>query len=465
MLDGLETLAPRSVEYRGTRIAEFDLDGALQRRPRLIIVDELAHTNAEGSRHPKRWNDVEELLAAGIDVYSALNVQHLESLNDVVGGITQIRVWETVPDTVFERADEVELVDIPPDDLLERLREGKVYLPQQAERAIRNFFRKGNLIALRELALRRTAQRVDAQMREYRDEHEISEVWGASERASERVLVCIGPNAMAETLIRAGKRLASAGHADWIVAYVETPALQRMAASARDGVLGHLRLAEELGAETVTLSGQSMSAEILEFARRRNVTRIVLGKPTRSGWMRWLAGSLVDAIVREGHGFDVHLLAGEQRTRTDGRFSMLSRSRAYLGLVEQETTLAKNRWPSYVYALAITAAATGVSSIVFERFALSNLVMIYLLGVVLIATLYGRGPSVLASVLSVLAFDFFFVPPRFSFAVSDAQYLFTFGVMLVVGLLTSSLTVNLRSQARIAGHRERRAAVLYAFTP
>ena len=246
MLEGLESLPPRSIEYRGTQVKEFDLDAALKRRPSLILVDELAHTNAEGSRHPKRWNDVEELLDSGIDVYTTLNVQHLESLNDIVGGITQIRVWETIPDTVFERADEVELVDLPPDDLLERLREGKVYLPQQAERAIRNFFRKGNLIALRELALRRTADRVDAQMLDYREDHAIREVW----RAGERVLVCIGPNPLAERLIRAGKRLASSTHADWIVAYVETPQLQRLPPEARDQVLAYLRLAEELGAET-----------------------------------------------------------------------------------------------------------------------------------------------------------------------------------------------------------------------
>jgi two-component system, OmpR family, sensor histidine kinase KdpD len=460
LLEGLEVMPQRSVEYRGAQIRDFDLDAALKRRPTLIVVDELAHTNAEGSRHPKRWNDVEELLDAGIDVYSALNVQHLESLNDVVGGITQIRVWETVPDTIFERADEVELVDISPDELLERLHEGKIYIPQQVERAVRNFFRKGNLMALRELALRRTAERVDAQMREYRDEHAIRDVW----QASERVLVCIGPNAMAETLIRAGKRMASSIHAPWIVAYVESPALQRRPRETRDAVLEHLRLAEELGAETVTLSGQQVSTEILDYARRKNVTRIVLGKPTRGGWKRWVLGSLVDTIVRDGEGFDVHLLAGEQRVRATGDLAMLNRSRAYLGLGENAGTPEKNRVPSYLKAIGCTVLTTGLSWIMFEYFELSNLVMVYLLGVIFVATRYGRGPSVLASFLSVLAFDFFFVPPRFSFAVSDVQYLFTFAVMLAVGLVTSNLAVNLRSQAKVAGHRERRASVLYAFT-
>jgi two-component system, OmpR family, sensor histidine kinase KdpD len=460
LLQGLEILPQRTIARGVATVSEFDLDATLRRHPALIVVDELAHTNVEGSRHPKRWNDVEELLDAGIDVYSALNVQHLESLNDVVGGITQIRVWETVPDTIFERADEVELVDIPPDELLERLHEGKIYIPQQVERAVRNFFRKGNLIALRELALRRTADRVDAQMREYRDEHAIVDVW----QTTERVLICIGPDAMAESLIRAGKRMAAAIHADWIVAYVESSRLQRLPAAARDAVLEHLRLAGELGAETVTLSGQEISAEILDYARRKNVTRIVLGKPTRRGWKRWVLGSLVDTIVREGHGFDVLLLSGEQRARGAGDVAMLSRSRAYLGLGEQGRVSDKNRWPSYLKAVFCTTLTTALSWVMFEYFELSNLVMVYLLGVVFVATRYGRGPSVLASFLSVLAFDFFFVPPRFSFAVSDVQYLFTFAVMLAVGLVTSNLAVNLRSQAKVAGHRERRAAVLYAFT-
>ncbi len=462
VLDGLEVLPSRIAEYRGTQIREFDLDGALKRHPTLILVDELAHTNADGSRHPKRWNDVEELLDAGIDVYSTLNVQHLESLNDIVGGITQIRVWETVPDTVFERADEVELVDLPPDDLLERLREGKVYLPQQAERAIRNFFRKGNLIALRELALRRTAERVDEQMRDYREDQAIREVW----RAGELVLVCIAPSPLAEGLIRAGKRLASSLHANWIVAYVETPQLQRLAAKVRDEVLDYLRLGEELGAETVTLSGQEMGAEILEFARRRNVTKIVFGKPTRTGWRRWLLGSVVDTVVREAHDFDIYLLACDREPATPNLagLALLTRSRAYLGLRERDGQSTKARYPRYAWGVAVTAVATAISALMFEHFDLSNLVMIYLLGVVFVATRFGRGPSVVSSVLSVAAFDFFFVPPRFSFAVSDIQYLVTFAVMLFVGLVVSTLTVNLRSQARVSGHRERRAAVLYAFT-
>jgi two-component system sensor histidine kinase KdpD len=461
MLEGLEVLPQRIIEYRGTQLREFDIDGALARRPTLILVDELAHSNAEGSRHPKRWNDVEELLDSGIDIYTTLNVQHLESLNDIVGGITQVRVWETVPDTVFEAADEVELVDLPPDDLLERLREGKVYLPQQAARAIENFFRKGNLIALRELALRRTAERVDAQMRDYRDDHAIRDVW----RAGERILVCIGPNTLAEQLIRAGKRLASSLHADWTVAYVETPQLQRLPPAARDEMLACLRLAEELGAETVTLSAPEMGAAILAHAREHNMTKIVLGRPTRKGWRRWLLGSVVDTVVREAGDLDIYLLSSAlgPATRNRAELSLMMRSRSYLGLAQGENG-GKKRYPRYLWAAAIAAFTTALSALMYEHFELSNLVMVYLLGVVFVATRFGRGPSVVASLLSVAAFDFFFVAPQFSFAVSDIQYLITFAVMLVVGQLVSTLAIDLRSQARIAGHRERRAAVLYAFT-
>jgi two-component system sensor histidine kinase KdpD len=459
LLEGLEILPPRMAEYRGASLREFDLDVALKRRPAIIVVDELAHTNVEGSRHPKRWNDVEELLDAGIEVYTALNVQHLESLNDVVGGITGIRVQETVPDTVFDRADEVELVDLPPDELLERLREGKVYLPQQAQAAIRNFFRKGNLIALRELSLRRTAERVEEQMRLYREDQGIREVW----QAGERILVCIGPGELAGHLVRAGRRLATALHADWIVAYIETPQLQRLPADKRDAVMKDLRLAESLGAETVTLSAQQMSSTILEFAREKNVTKIVLGKPTRSGWMRWLFGSVVDTVVREAGNIDVYLMGAEgSGARAPSLY--LERSRAYLGLPEAADRSAKARWPGYVAAVATPALCTGIGFLGPDSNELLNLVMVYLLGVMLIATRYGRGPSVLASALSVATFDFFFVPPQYTFAVSDIRYVVTFAVMFLVGIVISTLAANLRTQAKVAGYREKRAASLYAMS-
>ena len=463
LLGGLEVLPPRVVEYRGARLREFDLDGALKRHPAVILVDELAHTNAPGSRHPKRWNDVEELLDAGIDVYTAINVQHIESLNDVVGSITGVRVWETVPDTVFERADEVELVDLPPEELIDRLREGKIYLPQQAKAAIENFFRKGNLMALRELALRRTAERVDEQMRDYREDHAISEVW----HAAERILVCIGPGELGERLVRAGRRLATSLHADWIVAYVETPRLARLPAVERDAILENLRLGERLGAMTATLSSAEMASAILEYAHRENVTKIVLGKPSRTGWRRWLMGSVVDALMREASDIDVHILGGEQVEQTalvgEGA-AYLSRSRAYLGLSAEARQEGKKRWPGYAVGVAVVVACTLVGWSTHGILELVNLVMVYLLGVLVVAMRFGRGPSILASVLSVAAFDFFFVPPYLTFAVSDTQYLVVFAVMLMVAMVISNLTANLRTQARVAGHREKRAQSLYAIS-
>ena len=456
LLDGLEILPQREVEYRGARLREFDLDAALKRRPAVIVVDELAHSNVEGSRHPKRWNDVEELLDAGVDVYTALNVQHLESLNDVVGGITGVRVQETVPDTVFDHADEVELIDLPPDELIGRLKEGKVYLPEQAKAAIQNFFRKGNLIALRELSLRRTAERVEEQMRDYREDEGIRTVW----QAGELVLVCIGPGELAERLVRAGRRFSSALHADWIVAYIETPQLQRLPAPERDAVMQNLRLAESLGATTVTLGAQQMSETILDYAREKNVTKILLGKPTRKGWRRWLLGSVVDTVVREADDIDVYLLGGERRR--PGETPVIARSRAYLGLPESD--VGKSRWPRYAVATAVPTAATGVGFLVTGPNELINLVMVYLLGVMLVAARFGRGPSLLASALSVAAFDFFFVPPEFTFAVTDIRYIVTFTVMLLAGVIISTLAADLRTQARVAGYREKRAASLYTIS-
>ncbi len=445
LLEGLEILPPREVQYRGTTLKEFDLDAALARRPTLMLVDELAHTNAPGARHAKRWQDVMELLDAGISVYTTLNVQHLESVNDLVAKITGVLVRETLPDSVVERADEVELIDLPPDDLLQRLKEGKVYVPDQAQEAIQNFFRKGNLIALRELALRRTADRVDAQMRHYMRDHAIGRTWPVTER----LMVCIGPSPSSTRLVRAAKRMATALGAQWIVAYVETPAHARLSDADRGQVVDTLRLAEALGAETVTLTGQRMSDEILAYARERNVSRIVLGKPRSPLWKRILFGSIVDALVRGSGDIDVSVISGDQ---------------AEPAPVTRRPPPAAVDWSAYGRAAAIVAACTAVAWLMFPYFALANLIMVYLLGVLAVAIRSGRGPSILASVLSVAAFDFFFVPPYLSFAVSDTQYVVTFGVMLVVGLVISGLTLRIRAQAESTRQRERRTAALYALS-
>jgi len=463
LLEGLEALPPKLIEYRGTTLREFDLDAALKRKPSIILVDELAHTNAQGCRHPKRWQDIEELLDAGIDVYTALNVQHLESLNDDIGQISGIRVWETVPDTVFEEANEIELVDLPPDELLDRLKDGKVYLPQQAQEAIKHFFRKGNLIALRELALRHTANRVDAQMLDYREDNAIREVW----QVNERIMVCIGPNALAERLVRAGKRLATSLRAHWLVMYVETPELQRLPAEKRDGVLRILRLAEQLGAETVAMSAPDMSTAIINLSKERNITKIVMGKPTRRGWKRLLLGSVVDELISDAHNINLYLLGSPRSERSsNGDKSELSlyRKSPLPGLSARLTTRKKGYYLGYIWAIVVTLSSALLAHLTYGKFELANLIMFFLLGVVFIATRFGRGPSILASFLGVAIFDYFFVRPYLSFSVADSQYLVTFVTMLTVGMVISNLMANVRSQAKVAAHRERRATVLYAMS-
>ncbi|NOV30168.1 sensor histidine kinase KdpD [Methylomonas sp. ZR1] len=462
LLTGLETLPTRKIDYKGAVLQEFDIDAALKRRPAIILVDELAHTNAPGSRHPKRWQDIRELLEAGIDVYTALNVQHLESLNDDVGQIAGIRIWETVPDTVFEDADEVELVDLPPDELLLRLREGKVYLPQQAQHAIQNFFRKGNLIALRELALRQTTNRVDAQMLDYREDNAIREVW----QVNERLMVCIGPNVLAERLVRAGKRLATSLRSAWIVVYVETPELARLPAEKRDGILRVLRLAEQLGAETVTLSAPEMSEALIRFARERNINKIVVGKPSRRGWRRWLLGSVVDVLISHAHNINIYLLGSPQlgeREELEAELSLFKKS-PLPGLRQRIPSKTRRRYRGYLWAMGVTLLCTAVGKMLFGKVELANVVMVYLLGVVFVATHFGRGPSVLASLLSVGVFDVLFVQPFYSLSVADSQYLITLLAMLVVAFVISNLMVNVRAQAKVAAHRERRAAALYAMS-
>ncbi|HRB13852.1 MAG TPA: DUF4118 domain-containing protein, partial [Vicinamibacteria bacterium] len=403
LLEGLERLGARKDAHRGVELAEFDLDGALARRPALILLDELAHTNAPGSRHAKRWQDAVELLDAGIDIYTTLNVQHLESLNDVVAQITGVKVQETVPDSVLEEADEVELVDIPPDELLQRLREGKVYVPEQARRAIDGFFRKGNLMALRELALRRTAERVDEQMRDYRRDHGISATWPASER----LLVCVGPNPASERLIRATRRMAVGLRAQWVAVYVETPSHAKLPESDRQALADNLRLAESLGGGTVILAGADVARQLVLYAREHNVGRILAGKPTHSRWRDRLRGSLVDALVRGSGDIDVYVISGDT-----------SRDAKQAG----PPAAFRPRSPAsdYASAVAVVLLTTVICWAMFPVFAATNLVMVYLLGVTFVATRSSRGPAALASVLSVAAFNFFFIPPHLTFAVADS---------------------------------------------
>jgi len=446
LLEGLPLMAPAQVEYRGRRLAEFDLDGVLSRRPGLVLVDELAHSNVAGSRHPKRWQDVEELLAAGIDVYSTLNVQHLESLNDVVGGITGIVVHETLPDTFFDRADEVVLVDTPADELIERLAAGKVYIPTQAERAARNFFRKGNLMALRELALRRTADRVEDDVQAYRVDRSIDKVW----KTEGALLCCIGPHEGAEHVVRSAAQLARQLAVTWHAVYVETPALQRLDPGRREGILQTVKLARELGAATAVLSAQRVAQALTVHARQNNLARLVLGQGDRDTW--WPRRSLGQEVARLAPDIDRIEVGRSQRARP----APVAR-----GADQEGTANTGVRVRRYALAAAACAATTVLTHLLAHYFDLANIVMVFLLSVVGVAVWLGRGPSVLAAFANVAAFDFFFVPPRLSFAVSDVQYLLTFFVMLVVGLVTGQLTAGLRFQASVATHRETRSRALF----
>jgi two-component system, OmpR family, sensor histidine kinase KdpD len=450
LLAGLPQLPQREVPYRGRVLKEFDLDAALARKPDVLLVDELAHSNVEGSRHPKRWQDVQELLEAGIDVWSAINVQHLESLNGTVGAITGVRVHETVPDTVIDSADELVLVDVTPDELLGRLKAGKVYLPHQAERAAQNFFRKGNLIALREIALRRTAEHVEDDVRSYRVEQSIQPVWN-TEGA---ILACIGPGEGAGQTVRTAARLAAQLNVRWHAVYVETPRLQRLPTVERDRILAVVQLAEELGAATAVLAGHDVAAELVAQAQMLNCATLVLGRPSAAGPWRWRRAGLARQLGTRAPGLDIVEAGHASSTRR--------LAQAVPRTLEDDTPATwTDHLPRYAWAAASSVAVTVLATPLHDRLALANIVMLFLLGVVLVAVRLGRGPAALAACLNVAAFDFFFVAPRLSFAVSDVQYVVTFAVMLGVGLLIGQLTAGLRFQARIAASRERRAQSLF----
>lgn len=445
LLEGLETLPLHYYQYKGTELKEFDIDAALARKPQLILLDELAHTNAPGSRHAKRFQDVYELLEAGIDVYTTLNVQHIESLHDVVAQITGVSVRERVPDSLLEDAQDIALVDLPPDELLVRLKEGKVYLAHQAKAAIRNFFRKGNLIALRELVLRFLAERVVADMDAYRQLHHIKYPWPASEK----ILVCVSSSPLAVRLVRAGKRMAEALRAPWLVLYVEGQRQMPLSEKDKDRVVQTLRLAEQLGAETIELSASHVSEEIIKCANQYNVSKVIIGKPARPRWRELLFGSVVDEIIRLSGPIDVYVISGENGDALPSTARPIQTS---------------SQASAYVTVFSIVCLLTVLAKLILPYLELTNIVMFYLLAVVFIASRFGKGPSIFASILSVACFDFFCVPPYLTFAVSDTQYLITFAVMLVVALVISTLTVTKKQQADAARLREIRTYALYAMS-
>jgi two-component system sensor histidine kinase KdpD len=444
LLEGLPVLPPRLISYRGVDLKELDLDAALSRRPQLILVDELAHTNAEGLRHAKRWQDVEELLETGIDVYTTLNVQHLESLNDVIAKITGIAVHETLPDNVLEQAHDIELVDLTPEDLIERLKAGKVYIPEQTERALQNFFQKANLTALRELSLRQAAHRLRMDVEAARQARAAKSPWATAER----LLVCVGPSPTSTKLIRAAKRMAAAFGAEWLAVAVETHGEERPVH--RQRIARHLHLAEQLGAETHTLVGDKVADTLLELARSRNVTKIVVGKTAIPWWKQIFKRTVVDDLLEKSGDIDVYVIRGEADGPRNPEMPTMSRPIA---------------WGNYLATVAVVVLCALLGWVSHAReLDKANIVMIFLLGVAYVAARYGRGPAIVCAVAGVLVFDFFFVPPYFSFAVSDAQYVLTFGVMLGIGLLISTLTARIREQLQSSRRQERRTGALYRLT-
>ncbi|MDE9482118.1 two-component system sensor histidine kinase KdpD [Xenorhabdus bovienii] len=458
LLTGLPQLPPKHIRYHERRIAAFDIDAAIARHPAIILMDELAFSNPHSSRHPKRWQDVEELLEAGIDVLTTINVQHLESLNDVVGAITGIRVRETIPDHMFDHADDVVLVDIPPDDLRQRLNDGKVYISGQAERAIEHFFRKGNLIALRELALRRTADRVDDQMRAFRDTRGKEPVW----HTRDNLLLCIGCNAGNEKLIRTAARLAAKLGCEWHAVYVETPKLHRLPEIKRHTILKALKLAQELGAETATLSDPHEERAILRYAREHNLGKILVGRyygsHSTSFSDKWFGfkwrSDFVERLGKLGPDLDLIIVALEDKKRWDKE--------------QRDNRAFHEKWRVQIHGFLMAIILCTLITLFSHTFLLTldkaNLVTLYLLGVVIIALFYGRWPSVFAAFINVISFDIFFVQPRWSLAVTDMQYLLTFTVMLIVGVVVGNLTAGIRYQARVARYREQRTRHLYEIT-
>jgi two-component system sensor histidine kinase KdpD len=446
LIEGLTLIPRKMVSYRNVSIPEMDLDAVLAVHPHLVLVDELAHTNAPGSRHPKRYVDIEELLDAGIDVYTTLNIQHVESLNDVVAQITGVTVKETIPDRVIDEATEIELVDLAPPELLQRLREGKVYVPDMAARAIEQFFNEGNLFALRELALRRAAERVDNQMLAWMQTRAIPGPWAAGES----LLICVGPGPLSERLVRTARRQADRMNAPWSAIYVETPSHHRLSKESKEQVSRTLQLAEKLGATTASVFGINVANTVIEYARKHNITRIIIGKTLRPRWQEFVFGSVVDQLIHNSGTIDVYVISSEEKTLQKP--------------IPMEPLLPASLPRDYVASLVLVTIITAIGWLVKSFISPANLAMLYLLAVVIIAFRRGLKPAIFTAVIGVLAFDFFFIPPHLTFRVSDTEYLITFAGMIIVGGLISLLVARAREQSDAAQIREKDTGTLYALS-
>ncbi|HWA63865.1 MAG TPA: sensor histidine kinase KdpD [Caulobacteraceae bacterium] len=444
LLDGLEVLPRKPIEYRGRTLMEFDIDAALARKPGLLLVDEYAHSNVPGSRHPKRWQDVQELVAAGVDVWTTLNVQHLESLVDVVWKITGVRQRETVPDQVLNGADDIEVIDITPAELRQRMTEGKVYVPETARLAAENFFKVENLTALRELALRRAAQTVDQQLVGAMRRAGVEGPWAAGER----ILVLVGADPMAAALARTGRRMADMMDASWTVAHVERPNRAPPSAHAAGQLSDALKLAEQLGGSTVALTGDDLVSTILDYAARNHVTQIVVGKPRTGRWRDLVGRSLSNALVRRASGVALHVV-------TEGGEAAPEAAAVPRAPVRFD-------WRGHAMAVVLVGVAgliaTGVDSVTSG----ANLAMIFLLSVLATATAYGIWPAVTAAALSAFIYNFFFLEPRLTIWIGHAADVLTFLVFFVVAMTTGWLTGRVRDQARIATQRAAAVGALLA---
>ena len=450
LLKGLEIIPRKRTSYKDQILEEMDLDALIARRPQIALVDELAHTNVPGSRHPKRYLDVEELLSRGIDVYTAVNIQHIESLNDVVAQITHVRVRETVPDSVFDRADAIELIDLTPDDLIARLKEGKVYVPKQAERALEHYFSPGNLTALRELALRRTAERVDEQLLTHMQANAIAGPWAAGER----ILVCISEDPRAAGLVRVTKRLADRLHAPWTAVSIETRRSLQLTEEQRDRLADTLRLAEALGGEAVTIPGvgRRIADDLIGYAQANNVTQIIIGKATRSWWFEIMRGSVVHDLVRRAGNISVNVIAGDELPP------------AAKSAVPAEARPVPFDPVPYLMALALTAVGLVAAELIRPIFGIENVDLVFLTAVVSVAVRYGLWPSLLASVVSSLSYNFFFLPPIYTFTITDPTNVAAFFFFMLIAILVSNVAARVRTQAMTAIGRVRTTESLYAFS-
>ncbi|WP_208249425.1 sensor histidine kinase KdpD [Rhizobium sp. T1470] len=448
LVDGFEVIPRVKIDYKGRPLEEMDIDAILARHPSLVLVDELAHTNAEGSRHPKRYLDVKELLDGGIDVYSTLNIQHVESLNDVVSQITRIRVRETVPDSIIDMADDVEIIDLTPDDLIKRLHDGKVYVPKTAERALTNYFTPGNLTALRELALRKTAQRVDDQLLTHMQAHAIPGPWAAGER----VLVSVDQHPRSTSLVRYASRMAARLRAPWAAVYVETNRSINLTEADRDTIAATLRLAEQLGGEAITIPGREVSEELVRHAAANNVTHIVIGAPSKPSWRDWLHRSIADDLIRKSGNISVHVISGSEKEGTSTR-----------GVNAAPSSPAFNI-QAYLSATTYVAIALIVGVVLDQVLDVRNLALVFLMAVLTSAVIHGLRPALYTCILSALSFNFFFLPPRYTLTISDPESVLALFFFLGVAVIASNLTATVQRQAAAARQRARTTEDLYLFS-